>query len=519
MQITAEYAGFRRHAGNCRRLGAALLGAGLLLSAATASGAEAENALLGKVVEALGGMDRLKAVKTIKTTANSINFGNMRTYSAGGPPAHLSDNEDVVLWQPLSRRFRVHARQKALVPYPDSFDFQEAYDGTHATRSGPKDYRPGKGPALEGVFLGARLKRLWLDHPQWLFVKATEITSAGVRSVKGREFPVLSLSALNDNWRVTVDPDSSLPYSVAVREVNGLRGNIQVENRFGDWREVSGIMMPFRLAHFTGGDLIRRESRSEILVDGEAGENAYQVGDTSALEPPGDSAVTWGWNMAHWFLGRAAMGRSSDTRQTTPVVLREIGEGIFQVTGTSHHNLVIVGPKSLAVVDAPFYPARSEVVLAKLGERWPGKPVRDLILTHHHADHVGGMRTYVEAGARLVVPAGSAGFFREILEQAGIGNPEIIAVREREPLPGFGRPVELVPVPNSHAFDMIVVYFRDQKLLFATDIYSPGRPGQPRDNPAELLQTLRFYGLGVEKLIGGHGSGPDDFSRFLGFAQ
>ncbi|MCH8862508.1 MAG: MBL fold metallo-hydrolase [Proteobacteria bacterium] len=472
-----------------------------------------------RVVEAMGGMERLKAVRSIRTNSHSINFGSMTSYAAGAPPIHLSDGEDTTIWEPMSRRFSIHLRLKALVPFPGEFNFKEAFDGTYATRSGPRDYRRQTDPALPGAYLGARLKRLSLEYPQWLFVKADSVTPAGVRSVNGKEMPVLDIRALNENWRVSIDPDTDLPHSVVVREIDGLRGSILVETRYSDWRAVDGVMMPFRVAQFTGGTLSRRETRTEISLNVDVAESDFRLADISDIEQPDPSDVTWGWGMTHWFLGRYAMGRSSEMRQITPVALRQIGERIFQVTGTSHHNLVIVGPHSLAVIEAPFYPARSKVVLAALRQRWPDKPVQYLVLTHHHTDHVGGMDEYVKAGAQLAVAAGNKAFFENILTGSGIRHKEILTVRERRLLPDFGRQIELLSVPNSHAFEMIVAYFPDQKLLFATDLYSPGRPKQPPNYPSELLQAIEYYGLDVERLIGGHGTGPDDFSRFMESAK
>lgn len=485
----------------------------LSLLVGVAISAEPENAVAQKVIKALGGLEKLQTVQVVRTSANNMNFGTMNTTSAGGPPLHLSDNQDVVLWEPLTQRFKVHSRLSALVPFPGGFDFEEAFDGTYGSRSGLKDFRPGKGPALPDVFLGARLKRLWLDHPQWLFLKATKVTPAGERWIDDKPMPVLNLIALDESWEMSIDPETFLPHSLTVVEEDGLEGKVLILVRYGDWRDVNGIMVPFRIEEITGGSISRREIRRDVEVSFEKPPDVFRLGNKAALAEPVKADVTWGWNMAHWFLGRYAMGRSSETRSVTPIKLTEIGKGVFHLTGTSHHNLIIVGPESLTVVDAPFYPARSKAVLAKLKERWPEKPVGHLILTHHHTDHVGGMRTYIEAGAQLVVADRNEQYFADILERNGILKADILLISNLQTLEGFGRPVQLLPVPNSHAFDMLSVFLPDEKLLYATDLYSPGRPKQPAALPGELLHAIRFNGLDVERLIGGHGGAPDPISR------
>ncbi len=500
-----------------------------------APGLAAKEGLAEKVIAAMGGRERLEAVQAIRSTSHSINFGDMTSYAVGAPPIHLSDGEETALWEPTSGRFRIHARLQALVPFPRSFDFQEAYDGTHATRAGPRDFRPGTGPYLPGVYLGARLKRLWLDHPQWLIALADRIAATGGSVTEnGKTYRSLKIRALGDDWYASIDPDTFLPRSVTFHEMDALRGGKgRIEVRYSDWREVDGIMMPYRIEETVFGALARRVIRTEISLEAKVADDNYRLADISTLQPPTksdrynspdgtnmfNSDLRWGRNMSHWFLGRYAMGRGSEPRQFVPVEFREIGEGIFHITGTTHHNLVVVGPDSLAVFEAPFYGARSREVLAALHRRWPGKPVQYLILTHHHTDHIGGMIEYVKAGAQLVVAAANENFFREILAASEIKRREIITIGERGELPDFGRPVELLWVPNSHAFDMIVAYFPDQKLLFATDIYSPGRPKQPPNYPGELLQAIRYYDLDISQFIGGHGAGPDSFARFLEFAE
>ncbi len=84
------------------------------------------------------------------------------------------------------------------------------------------------------------------------------------------------------------------------------------------------------------------------------------------------------------------------------------------------------------MVGPPLNEAHSKAVLAKVEELWPGVPVTHLILTHHHYDHMGGIRTYAAAGATIVTSAVNRSYVEEALssphtlvvdELAGAENP------------------------------------------------------------------------------------------------
>ena len=44
----------------------------------------------------------------------------------------------------------------------------------------------------------------------------------------------------------------------------------------------------------------------------------------------------------------------------------------------------------LIVIDAPVTDAQSNWTIAAAQAKYPGKPIRYLVLTHHHMDHAGG---------------------------------------------------------------------------------------------------------------------------------
>ena len=66
------------------------------------------------------------------------------------------------------------------------------------------------------------------------------------------------------------------------------------------------------------------------------------------------------------------------------------------------------------VVRQGDYPARGGGG-APIAQLIPDKPIRWIVTTHHHWDHLGGMRAYVHEGATVVTHDGNFAYYQEIL--------------------------------------------------------------------------------------------------------
>ena len=97
------------------------------------------------------------------------------------------------------------------------------------------------------------------------------------------------------------------------------------------------------------------------------------------------------------------------------VEAEEVAEGVWLMAGGSHHSVAVEFEDEVAVIEAPLNEARSLAVIDEIMRRIPGKEIRWVVTTHHHWDHLGGMRAYVHEGATVVTHQGNFGYYQEVL--------------------------------------------------------------------------------------------------------
>jgi glyoxylase-like metal-dependent hydrolase (beta-lactamase superfamily II) len=211
--------------------------------------------------------------------------------------------------------------------------------------------------------------------------------------------------------------------------------------------------------------------------------------------------------------------RPSPTPPAITVTLVELAPGIWRAEGGSHHSLVVEQGTRLVVVEAPQSKTRMQAVLDTLKARFPGKPVGLVVNTHHHWDHAGGLRAALAAGVPAVTHARNAAFVRGIaaarktvspdalarrLGPARIRPPAITAVEDSMVLgAGDGR-VVIYRLPTTHVEGMLAAYVPGARLLFVSDVLTPGPTLAPVGS-AELVALARARGLTVDRVAGGHG--------------
>jgi glyoxylase-like metal-dependent hydrolase (beta-lactamase superfamily II) len=239
---------------------------------------------------------------------------------------------------------------------------------------------------------------------------------------------------------------------------------------------------------------------------------------TAAAKPAPANATPYQWIIRRQYTGFYYDSDKKYTDDLDSLKLVDVAPNVSQTQGGTHNTLFIATSSYLIAVEAPNDDGQAIQSIDMAKKKYPGKPIRYLILTHHHVDHVGGMRTYAAEGATIVMAKEDGDYFRKALARPETLNPDapkntftpkVVEVDGKWSVKDGGREVDAYMVENPHAADMMIVYVPDAKLGIVTDLYVPGAPPPSNANVAALVKGVNKWGIKPERFAGGHGSvGP-----------
>ena len=200
--------------------------------------------------------------------------------------------------------------------------------------------------------------------------------------------------------------------------------------------------------------------------------------------------------------------------------------------GSTHNSVAVEFKDFVAVVEAPLDEARSLAVIEEVAKRMPGKPIRFLVNTHQHFDHIGGLRTYLHIGATIVTHWKNFDFYnRDVLNAVPRTlQPDMVSrwppteifegynietVRENYVITDGTRIMQVYYVhPLRHAEGMLMATPEgeagDRADLFDTHLPPPAPPTAANRTLFNEVQTLK---LDVASIVPIHGR-PVPWSDF-----
>jgi glyoxylase-like metal-dependent hydrolase (beta-lactamase superfamily II) len=342
-----------------------------------------------------------------------------------------------------------------------------------------------------------RLPRFWevneRQHYIWTsphgVVRAAFANNATItkQNVEGRQMTVVSFVEKSKQKVNVYANDQNQIERVESWYGHPVAGDLKVVTHYGAYRDFAGIKFPAKIIQYQDGlptlDLTITAVRANPPVDIEVPENVRT--------------------------------------NPVPVKSEKAADGVWYITGGSHHSVLIEMKDYLIVVEGPQGDQRSTAVMAEVKKLVPNKPIKYLVNTHHHFDHSGGVRAYAAEGVTIITHEVNRPYFEKAVVNSHNYSPDRLAKSKRKPvfqtmgdnmvLTDGTRSVELYQiVGNPHHDGIIMAYLRKEKLLIEADVFTPGPAGAeppkvPNPQAVNLETNVRRLNLEVDRIVPIHG--------------
>jgi glyoxylase-like metal-dependent hydrolase (beta-lactamase superfamily II) len=295
-------------------------------------------------------------------------------------------------------------------------------------------------------------------------------------------------------------------------------GDKMVEFRWSDYRDVGGgVKAPFRL-HAHMGD--------HPLIPGGHNWLDLRISDIKVNISDGAQAIP-------------DAVRNAPVPNFSRVVSTQLAPGVYLLGGGSHNSVAVEFKDYVAMIEGPLSNQRTNALVAETHKLFPNKPIKYLINTHNHFDHLGGVRGFVAEGATVITDDKNRNFYQRVvlapqsrslqpdrLSQrpfAPAGNLELQTFTDKYTLSDGNETIELYHVEGlNHSDNMAVVYLPKEKILVNADLYGPppagGNVANVNANAVALFRNIKRLKLDVATHVPIHGNagGNADFERIVG---
>jgi glyoxylase-like metal-dependent hydrolase (beta-lactamase superfamily II) len=271
---------------------------------------------------------------------------------------------------------------------------------------------------------------------------------------------------------------------------NPALGDIEFDTAFSDYKDFGGLKFPTHIVQRQGG---------------------YPVLELNITSVKPNAPV----NIV------APQGRGGPGSGAPPAVTTEkLGDGVYLILG-GYAALAVDMGNHITIVECPQNDDRANAIIAEAKKLIPNKPITEVVNTHTHFDHIGGLRACVAEGATIITQEINKPYLEKILRNPHTIAPDRLALNPRKPvfrtvkdhmtITDGTHAMELYHQLNfTHHEGMLLVYMPKEKVLYEADAYNA--PPQPlTQTPAtarpltqNLADNIARLNLDVQRIIPVH---------------
>jgi glyoxylase-like metal-dependent hydrolase (beta-lactamase superfamily II) len=262
------------------------------------------------------------------------------------------------------------------------------------------------------------------------------------------------------------------------------RGDAAFTTDYSDYRAVGALTLPFK-THQDGPGVQQWESTiTRIDFNAPLADSLFTI--------PGD-------------LERASF--------SPPI--RKLGDGVYGLQAS----IAVEFNNFVVVFDAYTDNRRSVGNIAQLRSVIPSKPIRYVVSSHYHHDHLGGSREYAALGANFITTRDAVQPLRDILRARHEIRPDSFSRSPRDVtievvdtvrvIEDGTRRLELYQIgPTAHVDQILIAYLPKERILIEGDLLDVplGKPAAGGEDTEQFAKKIRELRLDVAQIVPVHGS-------------
>ena len=431
------------------------------------------------------------------------------------------------------------------------------------------------GPAAQGAFnqnitpqqtAWSQQFEIWVTP--WGFLKGAMANAATLRSetADGKRYQAVTWSPAQKApsgaaYRVVgyIDPKTNLVERVDTWIEHAFYGDMHVENHYSDYRDSNGLMFPSRIVQ-TRFD--RSAFEMQVL-----GAHANPANLEQLMAPPAGRGGGPGGPGGGRGAAQAPAGAGRGVAEGAPGAGRggppaggppgggppgggrgaaapadpeKLAEGVWRITGAYNALAVEFSDHVVLFEPGPQNDGRAQEIINTTRKVIPNKPIRFGVISHHHLDHTGGLRTVAAEGITIVTPQVNQSYLMQALTAPRtLLEPDALVKSKRKPqVEGFTgdrrvfqdgtRTLEIHVIKGlPHADGLVVAYLPKERILAYADMFNLPPADNPVPNPPVVgtqvfAANIERLGLQPERILSVHNLNPnrlatlDDIYNSLG---